>query len=140
MGYFNREERTWILTDGKSKHGIITQVILKKSGKKCFHGVKNGKTNTKLEPCLSIMHGLLNTDYYYTFKTGGKENMTVKEVPYPVRGKKKYSVLHNGKEYTCYVHPFMSKGYTVCTGNGKDETCKDITGTRLAAEIFLHCK
>ena len=27
--------------------------------------------------------------------------MTVKEVPYPVNGKKKYSVLHNGKEYSC---------------------------------------
>ena len=86
------------------------------------------------------MHGLLNTDYYYIFKTGGKETMTVKEVPYPVNGKKKYSVLHNGKEYTCYIHPFMSPGYTVCTGNGQDETCKDITETRLASEIFLHCQ
>ena len=66
--------------------------------------------------------------------------MTVKEVPYPVNGKKKYSVLHNEKEYTCYMHPFMSPGYTVCTGNGKDNTCKNITGTRLATEIFLHCK
>ena len=66
--------------------------------------------------------------------------MIIKEVPYPVNGKKKYSVLHNGKEYTCYIHPFMSPGYTVCTGNGQDETCKDITETRLASEIFLHCQ
>lgn len=66
--------------------------------------------------------------------------MTVKEVPYPVNGKKKYSVIHNGKEYTCYVHPFMNPGYSVFTGNGNDNTCKDIIGTRLATEIFLHCK
>ena len=72
--------------------------------------------------------------------TGEKETMTVNEVPYPVNGKKKYSVLYNGKEYTCYIHPFMSPGYTVCTGNGKDNTFKDITVTRLATEIFLHCK
>ena len=85
------------------------------------------------------MHGLLNTDYY-TFKTGEKEIMTVKEVPYPVNGKKKYSVLYNGKEYTCYIHPFMSPGYTVCTGNGRDETCKDLTETQRASEIFLHCR
>lgn len=40
--------------------------------------------------------------------------MVIKEVTYPVNGKKKYLVLHNGKEYTCYIHPFMSPGYTVC--------------------------
>ena len=66
--------------------------------------------------------------------------MIIKEVPYPVNGKKKYSVLHNGKEYSCYIHPFISPGYTVCTGNGQDETYKDITETRLASEIFLHCR
>ena len=66
--------------------------------------------------------------------------MTVKEVPYPVNGKKKYSVLHNANEYTCSIHSFMSPGDTVCTGNGQDKTCKDITGTQLASEIFLHCR
>ena len=66
--------------------------------------------------------------------------MTIKEVAYPVNGIKKYSVLYNAKEYTCYIHPFMNPGYTVCTGNGQDETCKDITGKLIASEIFLHCK
>ena len=66
--------------------------------------------------------------------------MIIKEVTYPVNGKKKYSVLHNGKQYTCYIQPFIGYGYTVCTGKGQDETCKDITGSRIASEIFLHCK
>lgn len=66
--------------------------------------------------------------------------MIVREIPYPAIGKRKFSIIHNDNEYTCYTHPFMSPGYTVCTGNGKDNDCKDITGTRLAAEIFLHCK
>ena len=61
--------------------------------------------------------------------------MIIKEVTYYVNGKKKYSVLYNGKEYTCYIHPFMSPGYTVCTGNGQD-----ITETCLGSEIFLHIK
>lgn len=65
--------------------------------------------------------------------------MIVKEVPYPVSGKRKFAVVYEDKEYVCYLHPFTSPGYTVCTGNGQDKTCKNIIGTRLASEIFLHC-
>ena len=66
--------------------------------------------------------------------------MLIKEIPYPAIGKRKFSIIHKDKEYTCYIHPFMSPGYSIFTGNGKDETCKDITGSQLAAEIFLRCK
>ena len=66
--------------------------------------------------------------------------MKVKEVDYPVTRKRKFNVIHKGKEYTCYLHPFMSPGFTVVTGDGNNKDYKDITGTRLSYEIALQCQ
>lgn len=71
---------------------------------------------------------------------GGIRTMKIKEVDYPVTGKRKFNVIHKGKEYTCYLHPFMSPGFTVVTGSGNDKDYKNITGTHLSYEIFLQCK
>jgi hypothetical protein len=64
--------------------------------------------------------------------------MQITEVYYPPFTKtKKYKVIHNGKEYSCYRNSF--KGNNVFTGNGQAENCKDITHTRLGMEIILAC-
>ena len=65
--------------------------------------------------------------------------MKVKEVDYPVTGKRKFNVIHKGKEYTCYLHPFMNPGFTVVTGNGNNEDYKNIIVTHLSYEIALQC-
>lgn len=66
--------------------------------------------------------------------------MIVKEVDYPVTGKRKFLVIHNEKKYTCYLHPFMNPGFTVVTGNGNDREYKNITGTNLSYKIRLQCR
>lgn len=70
---------------------------------------------------------------------GDIRTMKIKEVDYPVTGKRKFNVIHKGKEYTCYLHPFMSPGFTVVTGNGNNKDYKNITGTHLSYEIALQC-
>lgn len=57
--------------------------------------------------------------------------MQIKRVDYPVTGKRKYQVFKDGKEFSCYICPCQSVMNSVCTGNGKNETCKDITDTNL---------
>lgn len=66
--------------------------------------------------------------------------MYIKQIPYPVTGKRKFSVFHEGKQYTCYIHPFMSPGFSVFTGNGNNVNCKDITDTKLGTKIALRCR
>lgn len=66
--------------------------------------------------------------------------MEVKEANYPVMGKRKFNVIYKGKEYTCYLHSFMSPGFTVVTGNGNNKDYKNITGTHLSYEIALQCQ
>lgn len=65
--------------------------------------------------------------------------ITVKEVPY-VSGKRKFAVMIKGKRYTCYIHTFMGKGFSVFTGDGNSPDCKDITDTDLAWEIRKACR
>ena len=65
--------------------------------------------------------------------------MIVKQVTYS-GSSKKFSVKIGNKEYTCYIHPFNGNGFTVITGNGKEENYQDITDTKLGVEIYLHCK
>ena len=64
--------------------------------------------------------------------------ITVEEVPY-VNGKRKFEVIVDDKRYTCYIHPFMWEGFSVCTGNGKLPECKDITDTELGWKIRTAC-
>lgn len=63
--------------------------------------------------------------------------MIIKKVNYPVSNKRKYSVIHNDKEYTCYLDCWNEN--FVCTGNGKTSDCKDITNTKLGMSIILEC-
>lgn len=65
--------------------------------------------------------------------------MQIERVEYPVTGKRKYKVIHNGKEYSCYIQPCCCPSYIVCTGDGRTEESKDISGTQLASEIYLQC-
>ena len=65
--------------------------------------------------------------------------ITGKEVPY-VSAKQKYEVMVDNKRYTCYIHTFMGKGYSVCTGDGNSPDCKDITDTDLAWKIRKACR
>ena len=50
---------------------------------------------------------------------------------------KKYSVIHNGKTYTCYIDAW--NGNLVVTGNGNTKDFKNITNTKLGMEIILAC-
>ena len=63
--------------------------------------------------------------------------MIIKKIPYKASGTRKYNVMHNGKEYTCYLNPY--NGNSVVTGNGKNSACKDISDTILGIEIMLAC-
>lgn len=63
--------------------------------------------------------------------------MIIKKIPYKASGTRKYSVMHNGKEYTCYLNPY--NGDLVVTGNGKNENYKDISDTTLGLKIALAC-
>ena len=67
----------------------------------------------------------------------GEKTMNITRVDYPVKGTKKYQVIHNNKEYTCYLNCY--NGNYVCSGNGKSINCTDITDTNLGAEIILEC-
>ena len=64
--------------------------------------------------------------------------MIVKQIPY-TGNSKKFSVKIGKKEYTCYIHSFNGNGFTVVTGNGKEENCQNITDTKLGSEIYLNC-
>lgn len=59
--------------------------------------------------------------------------MKVKEVKYPVSGKRKFLVEHKGKTYTCY-RCICSVMNSVFIDN------KNIIDTKLGMEIMLHCK
>ena len=64
--------------------------------------------------------------------------MEIKKVYYPPFTKtRKYQVIKNGKEYSCYINPF--NGNNVCTGDGQTAECKDVTFTNLGIEIILAC-
>lgn len=63
--------------------------------------------------------------------------MQVTRIEYPVCGKKKYRVIHNKEEYTCYLVSFGNN--LVVTGNGNAENFEDITMTNLGAEIIIAC-
>lgn len=63
--------------------------------------------------------------------------MQITRMEYPVCGKKKYRVIHNNKEYTCYLVSFGNN--LVVTGNGNTENFKDITDTNLGTEIIIAC-
>lgn len=63
--------------------------------------------------------------------------MQITRMEYPVYGKKKYKVIHNGKEYTCYLDTW--NGNLVVTGDGNAENFENITNTKLGMEIILNC-
>ena len=63
--------------------------------------------------------------------------MQITKMEYPVCGAKKYKVIHNGKEYSCYIKSCTNN--LVVTGNGNEEIYKDITNTNLGAEIIIAC-
>lgn len=63
--------------------------------------------------------------------------MNIKRVNYPVKNKRKFNIIHNNKEYTCYLDCY--NGNYVCSGNGNSIDCKDITNTKLGMEIILEC-
>ena len=63
--------------------------------------------------------------------------MVIKKIPYKSSGTRKYNVMHNGKEYTCYLNPY--NGDSVVTGNGQNVTYKDISDTTLGLKIALAC-
>lgn len=63
--------------------------------------------------------------------------MIIKKIPYKASDTRKYNVMHNGKEYTCYLNPY--NGDLVVTGNGKNENYRDISDTTLGLKIALAC-
>lgn len=63
--------------------------------------------------------------------------MQITRMEYPVCGKKKYKVIHNNKEYTCYICSCMPN--LVVTGDGNAENCEDITMTELGSRIAIEC-
>lgn len=63
--------------------------------------------------------------------------MEITRVEYPVSYKKKYRVIHNNKEYTCYLDTW--NGNLVVTGDGNAEDFENITDTKLGMEIILKC-
>lgn len=63
--------------------------------------------------------------------------MEITRVKYPVSYKKKYKVIHKGKEYTCYLDAWS--GNLVVTGDGNAENFENITNTNLGMEIILNC-
>lgn len=63
--------------------------------------------------------------------------MQITRVEYPVCGKRKYKVIHNGKEYTCYLCSCMPN--LVVTGDGNTGDFEDITYTNLGARIVIAC-
>lgn len=63
--------------------------------------------------------------------------MVIKKIPYKAKGTRKYSVMHNGKEYTCYLNPY--NGDLVVTGDGQSTVYRDISDTKLGTKIVLAC-
>lgn len=63
--------------------------------------------------------------------------MQITRMEYPVCGKKKYNVIHNNKEYTCYICSCMPN--LVVTGDGNAENFEDITMTELGTRIVIAC-
>ena len=63
--------------------------------------------------------------------------MQIERVCYPVTGKRKYKVIHNDKDYTCYLCSCMPN--LVVTGDGRTEDFEDITHTNLGARIMIAC-
>lgn len=63
--------------------------------------------------------------------------MKITRVEYPVSYKKKYKVIHNNKEYTCYLDTWSEN--LVVTGDGNAENFDDITNTKLGMEIISKC-
>lgn len=63
--------------------------------------------------------------------------MIIKKIPYKSSGTRKYNVMHNGKEYTCYLNPY--NGNLVITGNGQNANYRDISDTTLGLKIALAC-
>ena len=56
---------------------------------------------------------------------------------YPVSYKRKYRVIHDGKEYSCYLD--IWNGNIVITGDGNTGDFEIITNTKLGMEIILNC-
>lgn len=65
------------------------------------------------------------------------KTMVIKKLPYKANGTRKYSVIHNKKEYTCYLNPY--NGNSVVTGDGQSAIYKNISGTTLGIKIALAC-
>lgn len=63
--------------------------------------------------------------------------MQITRMEYPACGKKKYRVIHNNKEYTCYICSCMPN--LVVTGDGNAENFEDITMTELGLRIAIEC-
>lgn len=63
--------------------------------------------------------------------------MKIKEVDYPIRSKRKFAIVYNGKDYTCYLDCW--NGNFVCTGDGNSEKCKNITNTEIGMKIIHEC-
>lgn len=63
--------------------------------------------------------------------------MKIKRMEYPISTTKKYNVIHEDKEYTCYICSLTHN--LVVTGNGMTEDFEDITDTNLGARIIINC-
>ena len=72
----------------------------------------------------------------FTFQRGGWK-MLIKTIPYKANNTRKFNVICNGHEYTCYLNPY--NGDLVVTGNGKNENYRDISDTTLGLKIALAC-
>lgn len=63
--------------------------------------------------------------------------MKIEQKEYPIKSTRKYSVIHNGEEYTCYLNCF--NGNLVVSGDGNSRNYRNITDSRLGMEIILAC-
>ena len=63
----------------------------------------------------------------------------VKEVDYPVIGKRKYIVSYDGKNYTCILCPGQSAMNIVVEGDSNDPNSKIVRDANLAAKIVIAC-
>ena len=62
--------------------------------------------------------------------------MKVIRMEYPIKHKRKYKVIHNNKEYICYLNAW---GENMAIIQNDDQTFEDITDTKLGMEIILSC-
>lgn len=65
--------------------------------------------------------------------------MKIKEIEYPVHGKRKFEIEYNGKNYVCYKCPFESALNYVGEVIEGMKTTKEITCTKLGLKIMLEC-